>query len=402
MPQRHPALTAAFALSLAAAHALPAQGQTLLSGDHSIDGRLCVGNACTAPETLTNMTMKLKQASLALVFQDSSSSPYSTNDWRILANEAASYGIESFSVEDDETGNQIFRLMAGAPMSALTVAASGDVGMGTISPQAELHIVDGTWPRIRLEQDGSEGQTPGIWDIGMITSDFYVAQVEPQPNGTPFSIERDAPSFSLRIRHDGSVGFGTNNPTAPIHIWRDDGNARLRVQEVGSNTGPQTLINLENNGRPEIVLANTSTGSEWSFGAGTNFVLKQGAYHTESSAKTKLFEIDPAGNATLTGSLTTGGTTCGGGCDAVFAPGYSLPSIAEHAARMQALGYLPNVGPTPEGAPFNVTDKLGRMLNELEHAHLYIAQLSRENAAQQLLNARLEARLAWIEAHLSD
>jgi hypothetical protein len=69
---------------------------------------------------------------------------------------------------------------------------------------------------------------------------------------------------------------------------------------------------------------------------------------------------------------------------------------------MHRLGYLPNVGPTPEGAPLNVTDKLGRMLNELEHAHLYIAQLSRENAEQKALNARLEARLARIEARLTD
>ncbi|MEZ5716350.1 MAG: hypothetical protein R3D85_15045 [Paracoccaceae bacterium] len=114
-------------------------------------------------------------------------------------------------------------------------------------------------------------------------------------------------------------------------------------------------------------MANTDTGGEWSFGAGTDFVLKQGAVGSASNAKTKLFKtrID---DATLTGSLTTGGTTCGGGCDAVFAPDYPLPSIADHAARMRALGYLPNVGPTPEGAPFNVTDKLGRMLNELEHA----------------------------------
>ncbi|MEZ5716831.1 MAG: hypothetical protein R3D85_17770, partial [Paracoccaceae bacterium] len=44
--------------------------------------------------------------------------------------------------------------------------------------------------------------------------------------------------------------------------------------------------------------------------------------------------------------------------------------------------------------PINVTDKLGRMLNELEHAHLYIAQLERENGAQTDLIASLKAEQA--------
>jgi hypothetical protein len=40
-------------------------------------------------------------------------------------------------------------------------------------------------------------------------------------------------------------------------------------------------------------------------------------------------------------------------------------------------GHLPTVGPTPEDQPINVSDKLGRMLNELEKAHIYIDQLHR-------------------------
>ncbi|MEZ5716053.1 MAG: hypothetical protein R3D85_13325 [Paracoccaceae bacterium] len=81
----------------------------------------------------------------------------------------------------------------------------------------------------------------------------------------------------------------------------------------------------------------------------------------------------------------------------MFEPGFPLPSIAEHAAQMRALGYLPNVGPTPEGAPFDLTDKLGRMLNELEHAHLYIAQLEARNAKQAATLATVLARLDALE-----
>ena len=189
---------------------------------------------------------------------------------------------------------------------------------------------------------------------------------------------------------------------------RSDGSLRpskfIRVRETSTASAPRTLLNLQNNGRPEIVLANTGTGGEWSFGAGTNFVLKQGAVGSASNAKTKLFEIDPAGNATLTGSLTTGGPACASGCDAVFDPDYDLPSISEHAARMHSLGHLPNVGPTLPGAAMNVSDKLGGMLNELEHAHLYIAQLERTVRSQQdeIAGLKLDqgARMAALEARI--
>ncbi|MEZ5716346.1 MAG: hypothetical protein R3D85_15025 [Paracoccaceae bacterium] len=54
----------------------------------------------------------------------------------------------------------------------------------------------------------------------------------------------------------------------------------------------------------------------------------------------------------------------------MLAEGYALPSIAEHAAAMKRLGHLPNVGPTLPGAPLDLSERYGTLLNELEHAHL--------------------------------
>ena len=54
-------------------------------------------------------------------------------------------------------------------------------------------------------------------------------------------------------------------------------------------------------------------------------------------------------------------------------------------------GYLPYVGPTAEGQPFNMTEKLGGMLNALEHAHVYIEELRAQNAALQAEMAALRA-----------
>ena len=51
-------------------------------------------------------------------------------------------------------------------------------------------------------------------------------------------------------------------------------------------------------------------------------------------------------------------------------------------------------GATLPGAPLNMSEQYGRLLNELEHAHIYIAALERD--VRRIPD--LEARLAQLEA----
>ena len=46
------------------------------------------------------------------------------------------------------------------------------------------------------------------------------------------------------------------------------------------------------------------------------------------------------------------------------------------------------VGPTPEEGPVIISQKVGGLLNELEHAHIYIEQLHKRLKA---VEARLQA-----------
>ena len=62
--------------------------------------------------------------------------------------------------------------------------------------------------------------------------------------------------------------------------------------------------------------------------------------------------------------------------------------------------YLPAVGPTEEGQPFNLSDKTERMLNEMEKAHIYIDQLNVALNEKDSRISDLEARLARLEALL--
>jgi hypothetical protein len=217
-------------------------------------------------------------------------------------------------------------------------------------------------------------------------------------NGTlPFRILPGADDDALVIADTNNIGLGTTTPAVPLHIRRSDGTAQLLIEDTGVANGNLSMMQLTNNsGRARMQftsVGNPSQTGDWSISSGLTFVLQ------ERLNGQNVFIMDNAGNLAITGQLTTAGS-CAVGCDRVFDADYALPSIADHQAMMWKNGYLPNVGPTAEDAPFNVSDKMGRMLNELEHAHIFIGQQQSQIAAQDSRIAIQEDRIAALEAKL--
>ena len=408
-----------------------------VADDAAVGGNLCVGDPCSNTETfMIKSVVKLIGLAPGIQFKEAIN-PGASADWWMGSDYLGFGGADRFSIEDLAADTLPFSVEAGAPDNALWIATSGNIGFGTYLPAAHLHVLDGVQPTLRLEQDGSGGHLPATWDMMTRAADGAFALRDPAGALTPFVIAPGTETNALVAANDSiGIGISTGLPRAKLHVDLDtsdatypygfllgdglesfprpdlpgamahilshQGHAMLKIEEDNSTVNPRTLLHLENNGRPEIVMTNSSADGEWSFGAGTDFFLKQGRAGTLSSSKTKILTVKATGDAILAGTLTTGGTTCGGGCDRVFDDGYDLPSIADHAAAMFALGHLPNVGPTVENQPINISDKLGRMLNELEHAHIYIA---RQQSEIDRLTARLaafdalDARLRVLEGH---
>ncbi|MBE9548235.1 MAG: hypothetical protein IMF09_02425, partial [Proteobacteria bacterium] len=186
-----------------------------------------------------------------------------------------------------------------------------------------------------------------------------------------------AASAQMHVAASGDVGVGTLTPANSLHILRDDSTARILVEEASGTKTARTLFEIKNNGNPEFRMSNTGNGNSWLFSAGLRFVVK-------NNAGVWVSRISDTGDMEITGSLTTTGGTCGGGgCDLLFHPDTKIESIEEHAASMWANSYLPAVGPTKENEPFNISEKTGGMLNELEKAHVYIEQLHKQLAEQK-------------------
>lgn len=357
----------------------PASADQQILDDLIVDGSLCVGFDCVNGESFGFDTLRMKENNVRLHFDDTSSSAsFPSNDWRIVANDTSNGGASYLAIEDSTAGRIPFRVEAGAPTNTLYVEADGDVGIKTANPVVDLHIVEGNTPTLRLEQDGSDGFTAQTYDIAANESNFFIRDVT---NGSKlfFRAQPNAPENSLYINSSGRIGVGTASPTESLHVRRSDTTATILVEEVNSTTAFRNLMKLSNTGDVGIRMDNSVTEERWALAmAGGRFTVNKDGGDAE-------FLIDGTGNLTVLGDIVANGITtsgsCSVGCDAVFTDDYDILPIAERADLMFDLGYLPNVGPTAESGQYDLTQKVLGMLNELEHAHIYIAELNGRIAA---------------------
>lgn len=369
-----------------------AQADQQILDDLIVQGSICAGTDCSNGESFGFDTLRLKENNLRIKFQDTSNSAsFPTNDWQITANDSGNGGQNKFSIDDIDGGRTPFTIEASAPSHSLYVDDGGRIGLRTSTPVVEMHMVSGDSPTLRLEQDGSSGFTPQTWDVAGNETNFFVRDAT---NGSrlPFKIRPSAPTNSIYVDTNGDIGLGTASPDAGLHVINnsmlvesgDSGVAPTGLLDVrggdlnvaGDGTAGGTLT-VSNAGTAQVVLSDSSNA-----GPDLKMVLAGGTFRLSfagtGDAEMELFDN---GNMIIPGNLiTTGGggaCTVADPCDAVFDPEvYQVPSIEEHAAKMWADKHLPAVGPTGPGIPVNVSEKMLRMLNELETAHIYIEQLN--------------------------
>lgn len=299
------------------------------------------------------------------------SSGFTAQTWDVAGNET------NFFVRDVTNGSRLpLRIRPGAPTSSIDVAASGNVGVGTASPDAKLHVVG-------------------------------KAMVEPADSGT--------------------------TPAASLHIRATDGTAKFFVEEASTTTAVRTLLELKNKGAVNFRLTNTDVGGVqaiWDYNVnatGSSIISKSGSGVIEML-------IASGGNTTIAGSLTVGAGGCTGcrnaraGLSAAEALA-GLDQLSFVAWDTEAVSSLAENGQpetvnvthvSPDLSGFSQTYKLGlgaggiapldvatvalaaaQALNDQVQAHsAQISSLQSQISTLQQQNATLEARLAALEAAL--
>jgi hypothetical protein len=186
----------------------PGTMDQVIHDDLIVIGSACVGFDCVNNESFGFDTIRLKENNLRIGFDDTSTAAgFPANDWEITINDSASGGANYFAVRDVTAARQVFRIDAGAPTHALVVSSSGRIGVRTLTPVLDMHMVSSNTPAIRLEQTGAGGWTPQTWDIAGNEANFFIRDVT-GGSRLPFRIRPGAPTSSIDISSGGDVGMG--------------------------------------------------------------------------------------------------------------------------------------------------------------------------------------------------
>ena len=208
-------------------------------------------------------------------------------DWEVEADQGA-----LLFDNDGGTTSGFFRIENGANEDQLVLDANGNVGIKTSSAQTDLEISD-SLPEIRLDDTSAGGAQ---MDIG-VNQNFM--RIEGDDSQDIVRIYADAPSSSLNVRESGNLGLGTSSPSAPLHVRRGNGSAKVFVEETNATAQARTLFELKNKGNVKFTITNTSPNVEWSFanpGDSLRF-SRQGSGEVE-------FQLDNNGDLEIAGALT--------------------------------------------------------------------------------------------------
>ncbi len=256
----------------------------LTSADGVIRNSLCVGFDCPNSPVFDDSTILMMENNTRIKFGDTSNAPFPNNDWEIEANSSLSGGASYLGFNDCGTADNdggcatdlVFAVESGARASALYVESDGDVGIGTSNPVLDLHIVTGNTPALRLDQDGSSGFTPQVWDVAGNETNFFIRDVT-AGSRLPFRIRPGAPTSSIDISNSGNVGIGTASPDAltGIHVSRtgtviptfesSDGNA-VQFRLTTNNGANRRIVGLNNSDQVQSQLNLADAGSFLFFG----------------------------------------------------------------------------------------------------------------------------------------
>ncbi len=185
--------------------------------DLIVQGSMAIGKNAEYDYDFQFNTLVLQDEIIRMLFDDtSSSSSFPNNDWMLEINSATPGGKNYFAIKDVTANKYPFMIEAPGVDNAFYVKGD-NIGLGTDNPNKQLHLVNGTNPTIRFEQDGSQANTPQTWDVQGNDTKLSFVDVT-NSNSEALVIEQGAPTASLHVDANGNTGFGTATPARSVHV----------------------------------------------------------------------------------------------------------------------------------------------------------------------------------------
>ena len=118
------------------------------------------------------------------------------------------------------------------------ITTTGNVGIGTNSPDRRLHLVDG---QIKFQNTSTGGWAGLDFSMGNGSYDGYMGMLD---NDGRFFIDVNSNGEDFTILQNGNVGIGTTSPFALLHVSQPSANTIFRL---GNNTTYDQFIYFNGN-----------------------------------------------------------------------------------------------------------------------------------------------------------
>lgn len=227
-----------------------------------------------------------------LRLEQDGSSGFTAQTWDIASNET------NFFIRDATNGSTLpFRIRPGAPSSSIDIAADGDVGFGTGSPDGQFdvaHSADANNHAFLISPTSNVGVNI---DNGQLPSGLFDVQ-------TAGGVSR------FNVTSDGMIGMGTSNPAGELEIQSSASNLEdtILIRNTNITNTLSRALTLSNEGSNMITFINTAPSASpevWNLQARH----EDGSIRiTNSENPGKEFNLTPDGNLSITGNFTANGT----------------------------------------------------------------------------------------------
>jgi hypothetical protein len=318
----------------------------------------------------------------------------SGRQWALISSGGGPSPVGNFTIWDDTAG-----------VARFNIAPSGDVGIGTSSPQwAKLDIVQPTasyWGlKVRNTATGTASEV--LWGYADSTN----------PNSSLIDIG-SAAGGQFFVKGNGNVGLGTTEPQSKVNLVVGTSFTVPAHGELGSATSARFLMH----GAEPGVMLSSDYGTGGQSGTETRLLGMQIGVYTASDVRPQIYYggqslefvqatpngsslnrrlvINTDGNVGIgttnpTQKLSVNGTIRAkevivdtNWADYVFEPNYRLAPLNEVESAIKQDGHLPGVPSAQEVAARGVSvgEMQATLLAKMEEMTLYVIELKKENAA---------------------
>lgn len=277
-----------------------------------------------------------------------------------------------------------------------TFPSSGNVGIGTLSPNAGLEVVrssniGGVWNPNGSIFTTAEGANSLIMDTNEIYGSGTLYLGSKSGDIIKFRTVSDSGySDKVVIKANGYVGIGITNPTEKLEV---NGRIKSEAISLNGNNSVSTVNGFGNKiefiGYNGAIVLNPGQTSELMFGlhSNGNFYWGTGGVNATNPNYYSMYLNGNNGNLGIRGKLTSNEVKVkiGGWADYVFAKDYDLPTLEEVEKHINTKGHLINM-PSAEEVEANGIE-LGEMnrllLEKIEELTLYILNQNQKQKQQE-------------------